>query len=332
MRRIAVSVSLILVAAACGGPASQVSRSGPVVPLEATLLPPTHGIGFYVNQPAHIAIFDIVPGAGIGLVYPQMGRELKYPVRSGPRWIGRGVPYWPASYRPPANSPMHYLFLVASREELRIDDYVGYSDYLRDKFTNVVYTGNAYTAMEAVTTEVVPPQPDADWATALYIVYGGARGDRRRPVIYQLVKCLDGSVYWVQLGSSFVCGAPPAKADTLKEGDSKPPEGKRKWKHDVLLFDPANLPAADALLRRPVAKIDRPPLAPDPARSSFSDMQRAGNRDRERAPSLPDGNTGSGVYVPVAPTITTPAQQPSNPRGRVEDPGAGSSTGGAGTP
>jgi hypothetical protein len=186
--------------------------------------------------------------------------------------------------------------------------------------------------METLTSEVVPPQPDEDWATALYIVYGGARGDRRRPVIYQLVKCLDGNVYWVQLGSALVCAAPPAKTDTLKEGGSKPPEGKRKWKDDILMFDPANMPAADALLRRPVAKIDRPPMAPDPRRSSISDMQRTDNRGRDRSPSLPDGPAGSGVYAPAAPAVTTPAQQPSNPRGRVEDPGAEKSTGGAGTP
>jgi len=331
MRRFASVVSLLIVAAACGGgPVTQASRTRPTVPLEAGLLPPTHGVGFYVNQRAHIAIFDIVPGRGIGLVYPHVGRELDDAVRPGPQWLTSNVSYWPASYKERAGAPIHYLYLVASRAPLLIDDYVGYSDYLREKLTNVVYTGNPYTSMKALTAEVVPPQPAEDWTTSLYIAYDGGRGDRRPRVLYQLVKCLDGTIYWVELGSSFVCPAAPAAADTLKEGEA-PEKGKTKWKNDILLFDPANAPAADALLRRPVARVDRPPEPPAP-RSSFSDIERQGYRGTRRDPVMSDGSAGAGAYAPATPAVTTPAQQPSNPRGRVEDPGAEKSTGGAGTP
>jgi hypothetical protein len=334
MRRIGFLSAVFLAAAACGGAGSEIGRSKPVVPLEATLLPPTHGIGFYINKSAHVAVFDIVPGAGIGLVYPRMGRELEYAARPGPQWIASGVPYWPASYVLPANSSVRYLFLVASREPLLIDDYIGYSDYLRQKLTNVVYTGNAYTAMEALIAEVVPSQPAEDWTTALYIVYGSVRGNRRPPVIYQLVKCTDGKIYWVQLGSSFVCNDPGLKADTLKEGEPEQPQKDgKKWKgmKNVLAFDPVNGPGAEALLRRPVARIDRPPMAPEP-RTPFSDIRQRDYSGRGREPALSGADPGNGAYVPATPTVTTPAQQPSNPRGRVEDTGGEKSTGGAGTP
>src|SRR3954467_13590679 len=205
MRRLTSAVTALVLVSACGSNSSNsvntaaAPRVKRATPLEATLLPPTHGWGFYVNKSAYVALFDIVPGGGIGLIYPHMGRELNDAVRSGPQWINQSVPYMPATFVTPSIGPVHYLFMVASREPLRINDYVGYSDYLREKLGNVVYTGNAYTSMHALVQEVVPAQPDEDWTTALYIVYGGRRGqvpDR----IYQLVRCSDGQFYWVELG------------------------------------------------------------------------------------------------------------------------------------
>ena len=224
MRRVASVVFLVLLAG-CGQQAVT-----PEATLRASLLPPTHGIGFYVNKEAYVAIFDIVPGRGIGLYYPHMNRELEYAVRPGPRWVTNTVPYMnAAAYRTPLLNPVHYLFLVASREPLNIEDYVGYDDYLRQKLTPVVVTGNAYTAMKALVQEVVPAQPPQDWTTALYALYGGDRRGRGAR-IYQLVYCEDGRMYWVDLSRArFIC--PPASDSTkiknvLPEDGSKPLDKK----------------------------------------------------------------------------------------------------------
>lgn len=326
--------ALLLVAAACGSPAAQTSRTSPDPPLEASLLQPTSGLGFYVSQQAYVALFDIVPGGGIGLVYPHTGRELHNPTWAGPQWISRSVPYWPATYRPPALGAVHYLFLIASRQPLNIEDYVGYSDYLRARLTNVVYTGNAYSAMNALVEEVVPSQPDEDWTTAVYIVYGASRG--RRPTrIYQLVKCVDGQIYWVEIGSSFTCPpAPAAPKDTLKEGQPRPEGGARdRYKGKALVFNPANAPAASDLLRRQVTTVERAPYAPAPR----SEAGYARDRDRGLSSGRSEGtlsgaSPGNDTYTPATPTVTTPAQQPANSRGRVRDTSGGSSTGGAETP
>ncbi len=336
MRRLTAVVPVLLLAVACGTiprapdrsswlpPTNRVPKSKPVVPLQASLLPPTHGIGFYVNKQAYIGVFDITPGRGIGLVYPRMGRDLDYAVHAGPQWISTStVPYWPASFETSTSAPgVSYLFLVASKQPLNIDDYVGYSDYLREKWGNAAYTGNAYSAMKALVSEVVPAQPDEDWTTALYIVYGGT-GRRATPQIYQLVLCTNRRMYWVRLGEVFLC---PAAADstasdsvagkTLKEGEPKPADQpKSRRRTDILLFDPANGPAAAELLRRPAMKVERPPMPPEPR--IYEPPPTYSNR---RSDPVLSGVTPTTVVAPAS-TVQTAAQEPSNPRGRVsEDP------------
>src|SRR6185503_18699416 len=107
MRHLTSAVLALAFVSACGSNSSNSlnTNAAPkvkrVAPLEATLLPPTHGWGFYVNKSAYVALFDIVPGGGIGLIYPHMGREVDYAVRSGPQWINPSVPYMPASFVTP---------------------------------------------------------------------------------------------------------------------------------------------------------------------------------------------------------------------------------------
>lgn len=302
---------------ACGNPSNMAT---PSAPLRASLLPPTHGIGFYVNQQAYVAIFDIVPGRGIGLYYPHMNRELEYAVQPGPRWVTNSVPYMNAAYRTPLLNPVHYLFLVASRESLSIDDYIGYDDYLRQKLGPAVFTGHAYTAMKALVQEVVPAQAAEDWATALYIVYGGDRQGRGAR-IYQLVYCQDGRMYWVDINRGlFIC--PPASDTTtiknvLEEDGKKPLDKKTLDKRGILLLNPVNAAEASALLRRPVARIERVPMPPETrgySQPTFSSDR--GGRSSPTFGSTPPATTATS-------TVETPAQPPSNPRGRVTEDSKG---------
>jgi hypothetical protein len=215
---------------------------------------------------------------------------------------------------------VHYYFLVASRHALNIDDPVGYSDYLRGRLGNVGYTGAPYASMKALIAEVLPPQPDDDWTTALYIAYGSDRRDLREERIYRLVRCADGTFYWVPLDASFGCpltvpDSMAIPADTLNEdGEETDAKARPQRKDQVLVFDPANAPAASDLLRRPVTRIERPPLAPAP-----SNQPRTGSSTRRSEPVLSGaiGTAGSGV---TGSAVTTPAQEPSNPRGRVTQP------------
>src|SRR5438552_1865203 len=184
----------LLVLVACGTPSKTRVGAAPEAPLQAALLPPTHGLGFWVNQSAYVAVFDITPGSGIGLLYPNFGRDLERPVSAGPRWAAVSPAYRANQAffeRPGAGSGMRYLFLIASRAPLNIDNTVGYADYLRTKMGPVAFTGGAFASMKTLISEVVPEQPEGDWTTAMYIVPGTV-GGRRGGAIYQLVRCEDG--------------------------------------------------------------------------------------------------------------------------------------------
>ena len=167
--------------------------------------------------------------------------------------------------------------------------------------------------------EVVPTQPPEDWATALYIVYGGdnrGRGAR----IYRLVYCANNQFYWVALDRlAFAC---PVASDSTAAGKQFLEEqGKEKLdrktikKTDILSFDPLNAPSASDLLRRPVTRIDPVPMPPEPrslGSQSVSSSRRIG-------PNLGTGSSTGTASTPSAGTVETSAQQPSNPRGRVTD-------------
>ncbi len=329
MRRLAVAVSMLLVAA-CSRPPSEASGPRPVPRLQAGLVPPMRGFGLYVNQPAYLALFDITPGAGIGLVYPQMGRELHSVVQPGPRWLTRGaVPYMPANYVEPVIAPVHYFFLVASRRPLNIDEYVGYPDYLREKLGNVTFTGSAFHSMKALVEEVVPVQPAEDWTTAVYLVYGGTGLERNDPARYvrsilQLVVC-GSEGYWVPVGQGFSCDDPrDAKSakDVLVVPEPSQPENSTGRRRDdvVMMVDPATIPTAREVVRVTADKVWQPPMTPTLSSSpgTAADIRRPVSEPRS-SPVL----SGTDSYVPSttssSTTVERPAQSPDNAQGRVSE-------------
>ena len=164
----------------------------------------------------------------------------------------------------------------------------------------------------------MPAQPSEDWATALYIVYGGdnrGRGAR----IYRLVYCANNQFYWVALDRlGFVCPAvsdSTAARKTLDEQGGKKVEQKTIKKGDILAFDRLNALSAADLLRRPVTHIDRVPMPPEP-RSLGSQSVPSSRRPE---PVLGTGSSTPTASTPSSGTVQTTAQQPSNPRGRVTD-------------
>lgn len=145
------------------------------VPLRARLVEGLSGLGIQVNRPAHVALFEVVPGRGMGLMYPAYGSERSY-VSSGFFRVPRNHlrPYtwhYASDARLSPFGPRYYL-LVASRAPLRIERFQDDPGALRQWFGLRRFAAlSAHRAMDELVEMVVPMQADEDWDTDLLTVW-----------------------------------------------------------------------------------------------------------------------------------------------------------------
>lgn len=168
-------------------------------PLFANVEQNGSGLAVRLNRPAHVAIFEIVPGRGVGLSYPRFGRESEY-LPSGFSYVqSRGASRYDwyqasASYGRFRNEPRFYL-LVASRRPLRTDRFRA-GGALRSVLGLSSHSTLDYrTVMSDVVEAVVPYQHDDDWTTDVLAVWPDRRYDRYAAdgQRYTRVRCSDGS-------------------------------------------------------------------------------------------------------------------------------------------
>jgi hypothetical protein len=194
-------------------------------PLEISI-DPSGGYGFWVNAPAYVAMFDIVPGSGINLLYPRTSFDVAHSVRAGTSYVHGSFSFHRSGLFVESRlSQPHYIVAIASRQPLNIRQPVGYSDWITYKLGMAAFAGTSLEIMNGVFQEVVPPQPAGDWATAVYVVFPGVPW---RQNIYQLVRCPDGYTYVVNLTTPvFICPAPRAP-DSSANRPANDEGGRRK--------------------------------------------------------------------------------------------------------
>ncbi|HYJ79904.1 MAG TPA: hypothetical protein VEW03_09905 [Longimicrobiaceae bacterium] len=210
MRRIALLL-VPLALAACAGPYASRGPGGRYergdrwydaadAPLTARLMESGSRLAVQLNRPAHIAIFEIVPMQGVGLMYPAYQSETNYLSSGSSTVYMRGTRYYdsyfsarPARYT--RNEPRYY-FLVASSRPLRVSRFQRSPGALRSVLGLSAYTALDHrTVMNDLVDVIVPQQHDDDWTTDLLAVWpdnhrsGVYAFDDRR---YLRVRCSDG--------------------------------------------------------------------------------------------------------------------------------------------
>ena len=198
-------------------------------PLEARILP-FGGLSFVINRPAHVAIFEIVPGRGVSLLYPAYEHENAL-IRSGyhnpvgtlsrttGRWFYSSVG-WSTGWEGP-----RYLYLVASARPLRIDNLMHSPSAVRSFLGLTAFTShNAFATMESLTWEVLPFQSDADWATDVYVQWPAAP---RSSYLAQRVRiqCADGRILLVPI--SYGSTSCPGDSRVAMEQAGDRPDGEK---------------------------------------------------------------------------------------------------------
>ncbi|MSR06045.1 MAG: hypothetical protein EXR93_03100 [Gemmatimonadetes bacterium] len=311
MSRFARLTLLLVLVAACARPTRVVMQPDEYEPLNVSILPPTSGFGFWVNQPAYVAMFDVQPGIGVGLLYPQVSSQLTRMVRSGSAFAHSTFTLGPRAYfAGRVLNRVHFIVAVASRKPLSIDRIVGFSDWMTYKLGVAAYAGPSLEMMNGLFEEVVPVQPDDDWATAVYVVYSGVPW---RQNVYRYVRCPDGNVYVVNVEAlRFACPAPKAPDNgTSPENDDQGrrpahPETARTGSAIARLTGGADLPILSAM----TDVVLRPP---EPATY------------RTYAPGASSGRSGSGsatesAYAPRPESSSQPSSQPSVTRSESPAP------------
>lgn len=227
--RSGLALAMLGGAGACMAPAPRLAAAPEsAVALDARIFPPYNGqVAFSVNKAAHVALFEIVPGRGVSLLYPTAGsgftqvRENWVPMQySAQRWLyasdrwidpavgqwsgfdyGYGMGYAPMSARGMTRtSAPRYLFLVASEEPIEVGQFQQNLAGLRQFLGPQQYSSyQPYELMEKLAYALVPYAADERWVTDVFVDwgydwgYGYTPGTSAAMASWQTIRCADGS-------------------------------------------------------------------------------------------------------------------------------------------
>lgn len=147
------------------------------VPLAARIDRVGFGLGVRLNRPAYVAMFEILPGQGVGLFYPAYSSEQAYfpvgftalPTHGARRFDS----YFTGGISRYTRGQPHFYFLVASRQPLRSIARFQHSDgAIRSVLGLSAYGTFSYRqVMDDLVQSVVPYQSDEDWTTDVLAVW-----------------------------------------------------------------------------------------------------------------------------------------------------------------
>jgi hypothetical protein len=263
MRRLAALLIVPLALSACatygspgGGRYEGDSRRGRwyddySVPLRAEIVQSGGNLAVRLNRPAHVAIFEIVPGAGVGLTYPAFSREASY-LPTGFSYLSNQRPRYYDWYHNASGlasrtrGEPRFYFLVASRRPLNVDRFQRSPGALRTVLGLNAYSAlNHRTVMNDLVDAIVPYQGDDDWTTDLLAIWPDrsrydryAYGDYDRDRWVRL-QCPDGRTVVVPLELyRYACGrstgdggtreVPPLRPDEPGDSSSVGKPGRRR--------------------------------------------------------------------------------------------------------
>jgi|SRR5690348_4149749 len=173
-------LSLVLIGAAACGP-TYVVQSAPqpasqrvpvppppprVEPLEVSIVRPDEGrVLVQTSRPAYLAVFEIVPGRGVSLVYPRPMQPRDLTI-TGLTWVNLS---WTMRYDYRyASSDTRYIYAVASDTPLRVED-TDYERYhLERRLGSTFYSSSPNATVRSISREFVRAQPDEYWGEDMF--------------------------------------------------------------------------------------------------------------------------------------------------------------------
>jgi hypothetical protein len=175
----------------------------------------------FVNREAYVAMFEIIPGRGVTLVYPQ---------RSGQVWASdmhyANLTLQPARmfyYSDPfalAHFQPRYYYVVASAAPLNLTRLHSSLGAMRRVLGRMYGSYRPYDVIDRLTNVVVPRQADEDWTTDLLVDWP-APPPPRAVFAYRFVQCANGRLLLVARNYPyFGC---PGDTQVAVATETKPP-------------------------------------------------------------------------------------------------------------
>ncbi|HEX2095123.1 MAG TPA: hypothetical protein VHG28_22175 [Longimicrobiaceae bacterium] len=230
------SLGLIALLAACAvqpayraeGPYPSDSPYG--APLRARILSVDGRLRVSTSRPAHTAIFEIVPGQGVGLLYPAYRWEDNY-LSGGVNalWISQTRPYYPYFQSAPSTFSRRgvprYLYMIASDAPLRLSRFIESPGLLRRSLGIAQFASvNPYSILDQLAGLVLPFDEPGEWTDDLFVIWPEQYYDTRYPAAQWLrVQCPDGRIvsgpaYYVLAACDATRNVPPLRTNPREPG------------------------------------------------------------------------------------------------------------------
>ena len=148
----------------------------------------------FTNREAHVAMFEIIPGRGVTMVYPRSGADVfvsdahyaDLTVQPG-RMFYHTDPFGHASVQP------RYYYAIASAAPLHLSRLLTSLGATRHVLGRGYASYRPYDVIDRLTELLVPMQADEDWATDLFVDWP-MPAMPRSVIATRLIKCANGRV------------------------------------------------------------------------------------------------------------------------------------------
>jgi hypothetical protein len=291
----------------------------------------------FVNREAYVALFEIVPGRGVSMVYPVSGAQVRasdahyadLSVQLG-RSFYYSDPFGHSAYQP------RYYYMVASVAPLNLTRLRSSLGATRKVLGAMYASYRPYDVVDRLTELVVPMQPDEDWTTDILVDWPMAAPPRYASGSSRLVTCSNGRVLVVPLGYPyFGCPGDP-KTEAQSDSSKRPPADslgdsvrQRQPEARPARPRPELSKARDVAERRRAVAGARPPgarardVTPTPSRDT-RDRYDPGGRDLTTS-GAPSRSADNGARTRET-TRETPSRgaESSTPRSEPRAPSRGS--------
>ncbi|HEX8210679.1 MAG TPA: hypothetical protein VF584_10925 [Longimicrobium sp.] len=165
------------------------------------------GLVLQLNRPAYTAVFQIVPGQGVALVYPDIGQRAMYnagqtrltpSVASNRFWRYDNAYNNAYSFASSIHQGPRHLLVIASERPLQTSRFRG-GMLRRVMGTSSYTTTNSRRVVDDLLAVVVPPQPDESWDADVITVWPRVNDVRLPSGDLYRVRCRSGGSVWVPL-------------------------------------------------------------------------------------------------------------------------------------
>jgi hypothetical protein len=176
----------------------------------------------FTNREAYVALFEIVPGRGVTMVYPSWrGHTIASSAHYANLTVQPGRMFY---HTDPLGFATHHprmFYAVASVAPLNLARLQTSLGATRRVLGRMYGSYRSYDVIDRLTAEIVPMQADDDWATDLFVDWPMLPTPRFS--YFQIARCANGRIIYVPAGYPYHGCPGDAEIAVATVAEAKPP-------------------------------------------------------------------------------------------------------------